>query len=374
MKKHPATNTTLIWSGTVAVLALLLGLQTWRVERQQQQERAAAVAEITVGGTAGRQTTPGFGRKDLTGGFGKKANSTTGKPGNQRAAAAIGETGSPQNRATVTPPDVSPASVANDSSAAYSLISQAKDALDRGDDSAAITLLNQALEKDPTTAGAYLMLAGICRNLGLLEEERQLYLDWAKASPQASMPHYYLANFLQQQGRLDEALAAARQFIDLSNPNDLNSYLLGASLYRTLKQPEEERKLLESWVAAKPQLADSHRALAEFFQRTGDDAGALTEYQAACDAAPGRWDINLQLATLYQKLQKYTEAEQQLIQAANLRPADMWIRLRLADTYRQAGNNLAATGVYQQIINYSPDSAEARTAASRLNALQGSSP
>lgn len=250
--------------------------------------------------------------------------------------------------------------------AATKLLNQARGSVNKGDYDTAVETLNTVLEQDPANVTALQMMASICHNLGLRDDERFYYESWAAAQPGATMPYYNLARLLSEQGLRDQARTAAARYEELSKGNGAAA----ASLYRQLNMTAEEGRVLQAWATTAPKSVEAHRWLADYYQRSGNQQAAAAEYQQIVANAPGDVEAHLSLASVYQNLQQTARAQAEITAAVTLRPGDMMLRLRLADSYRQGGNLAVAMTEYQGIVNYAPQSAAGKAAAQQLNALR----
>jgi len=166
-----------------------------------------------------------------------------------------------------------------------------------------------------------------------------------------------------------EALGELREFERLTEDN-LAVYARTASMYRRLDMPNEERQILEAWASEAPGSVDVHRALGQFYARTGDKPLAVAEYSTVAQLAPDSANAHRQLAGAYQQVRRYDDAQQELVLAMNLQPENMAVRIQLGKLYRQSGDIEAATQTYYGIINDSPpDSTEARQAQRAINTI-----
>lgn len=352
------------WPLAMLALALLCCLQTWRL--QSLQRRLDSVLSATVSpASAARQPLA----REVTSPerLAAQAAKLHGKLGRRSTAAAP----DPSGGSRATPP--APVAVAGEVrpvDADPALLDAAREALSKGDYDNAVTALNKALDRDPNNAAAYQMMAGICKNLGLRDDERFYYEGWARAQPDNGMPCYNLARLYADEGLKEQAQAAARRFEELTP----GSAAAAASLYRQLNLAAEEGQALQAWVTAAPTSVDAHRWLAEYDQRTNNAPGALAEYQRILEISPGDVEAHVSLAGVYQSQQQSARAQAELATAVSLRPGDMNLRLRLGDAYRQTGNLDSALVVYQGIVQFAPDSAAGRTARQILDSLQRPAP
>jgi tetratricopeptide (TPR) repeat protein len=249
------------------------------------------------------------------------------------------------------------------------LLNQARQAIKDGDFSAAADMLKRSITADPGNRQAYTQLALMQKSLGLTQDEMQTYKDWMEAMPKDSLPHYLLAGAYLRMGQTTEAYGELSQFRDMSN-GSLPSYPMTASMLRQLGLRPEEKTTLEAWTNAAPASPDAHRALADFYRRSGNLNAALNEYQTVTSLTPGDISAYTNTGRIYQSMGMQTEAQAQYTAALGIRPNDTSVLNLLAGSYRTAGDFQAALDTYQNIVDLEPDSALARQAARNIAAIE----
>lgn len=249
------------------------------------------------------------------------------------------------------------------------LAQRAQDAVERGDYTEALSLLQDALAADPSSRDAYQGLAGLYQKMGLSEDALSTYAAWSRNRPNDAAPCYQQARLLESLGRDGEALAQLQKFQALSS-GELSALPMAASLYRSLKMPGEEGAVLSEWASSVPNSPDARRALAQYYNRVGDKPGAAAEYQAVASMLPASATAHRDLAQAYQRLRQYPEAQQELMMALSLRPGDMQTRLQLGQVQRQVGDAAGALATYESVMAEAPGTPEAhqaRRAISQVN-------
>lgn len=252
---------------------------------------------------------------------------------------------------------------------AAKLMSAAQRLIQAGAYDEAAAALEESIAADPANTRAYRALASLYRKLGLSMHEQDVYQDWIAQRPGDATPHYLLADALLRGGFDAEALAEVSQFQQLAG-DTVSSYPMAASIYRRMGMVAEEGALLEAWVAETPGSADARQALAQHYQRAGNYPAAVAEYQTVVDLLPQNAQAHANLASAYQRLNMHAEAQNELVTAIQLRPNSSNLYLQLADSYRRGGDLYAAVETYQNVIDLSPESREARQAVQAINRIQ----
>lgn len=254
------------------------------------------------------------------------------------------------------------------------ILAQVQLTLDQGNTPEAETLLKEAIEKDPDNARFYrVKLAEIYQNAGRTSEQLEVFKKWLREAPNDPEPHLRLANVYNQMGERDKALEEIAQYEQL-NPEDASLLSTAATLYRGMGMEAEERVALEAWVAASPGSLEAHRALGEYYRRTHDDDAALFEYQQAAQQFPGNADMRLELAHAYERTGDEDNMRAELDAALGLRPGDPRILMPLGDSYRRSGDIESALEIYQSVIETNPGTREAERAARNIEHINDPPP
>ena len=393
--------------------AVVLLVQSWRLETLYVaiENNPQAKAALVAAGVAFRAPTPYFALsgKNLPG---KIASGTAaaGAPGKSVAATAgkatggdaalVARTGSPSASPTASAETkkqlatggagwrkdgggmdsnaIRPQTDNNKPSPAtiQAWYTQAAEAFNLGDYDKAVSLLGQTIEANPKHGLAYDMMANVCRNLGLLPEQRSFYEQWAVSDPENPAPHARLAQFFDQQGMPGKAKEEARLYEQTPGfGKRADSYQLAANLYRSVGEYQEAERVLGNWVSNSPELASPHWSLAELYRSTGRGADAVKEYLNVLSLTPGNADAYVRVAEYYSSLKQYTDAIPMLQQAVDLRAGDLRQRIKLAELYQKNGSVSQALTTYQEIITRAlPTSYEYKTALTGFRKLQAALP
>ncbi|HVV48801.1 MAG TPA: tetratricopeptide repeat protein [Polyangia bacterium] len=226
---------------------------------------------------------------------------------------------------------------------ANALVAKARVSIGRGEISAAVDDLEQALASIPQHAGALLLLAEIAYRKQEWPRARELYAalekvpDAAEAVPRADLVQRRAA-LAQRLGDTGEAEALYRELAIL-NPRHVEArrvlaeLALGRGDTATAALRLEELLRLLPAGAASGELADLRHRLGAIYAETGEWNGARYYLELAVDQEPNRIPALELLAQTYQKLALHREAAESYGRLARLYPDPAH---RAAVLYRQA--------------------------------------
>ncbi|MFH1226037.1 MAG: tetratricopeptide repeat protein [bacterium] len=137
-------------------------------------------------------------------------------------------------------------------------------------------------------AGQYFQLAG-----GEFEKAVALKSQWAPA-------HYQLALFLEQQGRVAEAITEMDLAWQLSPDQAQVAYQLGR-LYKNQNRPDDAIKLLEKSIQLSPNLLNAHLELIDIYESGSDKQKAIEAVRQALAVFPDHEELKAKLTALGKK-------------------------------------------------------------------------
>ena len=148
----------------------------------------------------------------------------------------------------------------------------------------AVTQFEQAIEADPTYAGAYNNLGVAYEQLG--REEAQAQFERAvQLSPDFTHAHFNLARILMSKGRTTEAVEELQRTIQI-DPNHVGALnMLGMALGRQQKLAEAQA-YLERAVRVDPNHAEAHSNLGAAYAGQGRLREAVAQFEAALRIDP----------------------------------------------------------------------------------------
>lgn len=169
--------------------------------------------------------------------------------------------------------------------------------------------------------------------------------------------HNNLGFYLQEQGRVDEALAhfQAAQKIDNDCPETHNNlacvFLIKGKLDDSIQESSYALKL-------RPQFPEAQVNLGRAFYLKGESSKSVKLLSAAVEAMPQNATAHVDLAEALIKDGRSDQALVHLVRALELAPSMDEARLKLAATYMSKGDRASAIEQYRQLLGHYPNSVE----------------
>jgi Tfp pilus assembly protein PilF len=178
-------------------------------------------------------------------------------------------------------------------------------------------------------------LGGALLLTGKADEAYPHFQAAAEINPRDPMSHANLGAYLQEHGRLADAVEQYNQAIGLTSDAGL--------------------------------LAATYANLGNAYRRLGQDAQAQESYARALRLNPGQFNAYLGLGQLVEKQGQVDEAIRNYARSVELRPTDEGFLL-LGHALESAGRRSEALAAYQAALKLSPDLTEAQHAVDALTA------
>ncbi len=176
-------------------------------------------------------------------------------------------------------------------------------------------------------------LGGALLQLGKVDEAYSHFQAAAEINPRDPMSRSNLGAYLQEHGRLAEAIVQHKRAISLTSDSGL--------------------------------LAATHANLGTAYRGLGEDEKARDSYDRALQLNPNQFNAYLGLGHLLEKQDKLDEAIANYSRSVELRPTDEGFLL-LGHALEGVGRRPEALAAYQAALKLSPDRAEARHAVDAL--------
>ena len=159
----------------------------------------------------------------------------------------------------------------------------------RGDKEEALAILLAALERDPLSSRAHILVGNHYRFLGQLEDAAARFQAAMELDPDNPRPPSALAQVRAEQGRIGEAIRIQAENMPL-DPLDHEGPLQVARLYIELGMAEAALPWLEAGERMAPEATTTKMFRAIWHWRRGDRAQAAALAAAAIEAElPARW-------------------------------------------------------------------------------------
>jgi tetratricopeptide (TPR) repeat protein len=141
------------------------------------------------------------------------------------------------------------------------LVQQANDAALKNDFQGAVSLLQQALAKDPNSGAAYSILAKLYYSAGDLEKASDAIREALVRGPHQPDFLYVQGKILEKRGNFDEALASFEQ-TTLINPRESDAYFEIGAIYQQRNDRTRAIAAYKKAVEISPDDPDYRKALA----------------------------------------------------------------------------------------------------------------
>jgi tetratricopeptide (TPR) repeat protein len=222
---------------------------------------------------------------------------------------------------------------------------------------AAVAPLKRALELNPNFAPAHRLLGYALLTQGYAEE----------AIPHLQQVQEQAALGIAQleSGKLPEAVATLQGALQ-KHPNDQDLlYYLGRASGLLSKQS------IDTMLAAYPDSARGHQALAENYFILRQMPEAEKHYQEALRIRPDMPNVHLELGQVYSASSRWPQAEEEFRAETKLRPGNAEAAYRLGDALLQQGRAREARQELQRSNQLQPDMPETLYSLGKAASLDG---
>ena len=182
--------------------------------------------------------------------------------------------------------------------------------------------------------------------------------------------HLLRAATALQQGRFDEALAAARALLQ-DRPAHGEALLICGLAALQMGRTEKAVEWLTQAVEQLPARPDARYNLAVAQERASDPDAAMSSYRRVLGQLPGQIESSCNLASLLRRQRRFAEAVDVLRSCRILHPDDIRVAIRLAGALTDAGDGAAAIELCQELLPGSPTDMRIHTELARALAAQG---
>jgi tetratricopeptide (TPR) repeat protein len=244
-----------------------------------------------------------------------------------------------------------------DPSFADGFISLGQAYMENGNYGSAIAPLKHSLELIPDSPPAHQLLGYALLSQGYATEA----IPHLERSPDKTA----LGIAEIQTGRLPEAVANLQAAL-AAHPNDADLlYYLGRASGLLARQS------IDTLLAAYPDSARAHQAMAENYYVLRRMPDAEKEYREALRLRPGLPEVHLALGEVYAGAFQWDKAEEQFRMQANLQPGNAEAAYRLGDALLQQGKAKEARGELLRADRLMPDMPETLYSLGKAASLEG---
>jgi arylsulfatase A-like enzyme/Tfp pilus assembly protein PilF len=201
------------------------------------------------------------------------------------------------------------------------IIHRASSARERGRFREAASLLQQAIEKDPTMPGTYARLGDNLLDLKDYEAAIPILRKAAELNPESPTEHLQLAKGLM--ATQDFAAAVPElEFVVMKMPTLADAHIFLEMAYARTNRIPETIKECETVLEFLPNHYGSYLILGRFLELSGDLAAAIPKLQKAAALQPRSPEPHLILADVYDRLGQTADATRERNQATRLAAGD----------------------------------------------------
>ena len=227
-----------------------------------------------------------------------------------------------------------------------------------GDNSRSVSLISEALQIGPATAGAHNNLGNAYLNLARRKEALQHYQLALQIDPHFVEAHFNRGNALCALDQHTAALASYEAAIRL-RPDYADAWFNYGNTHFHLQQLTQAVPLYQRALSLQPGNAAIERNLATALLALGDYAAAIAHFDAALQLLPNTPECHYNRATALTQLRHYAAAAAGYDQALQLRPQyelapglAQHMRMRLCDWtgFEAATRNITRRMAQDQLV------------------------
>jgi serine/threonine-protein kinase len=205
-----------------------------------------------------------------------------------------------------------------------------------------VRFLSAAVAIRPRSVGAHNNLGVALNNQGKLDDAIAEWREAVRLSPELAPAHISLGNALRTQGKLREAEVECREALRLKPDDPLAHANLGNTLWDRGK-PAEAISEYRAAIRLEPGLASLHHNLGFVLSQQGKLTEAEGEYRQAIRLNPDLARVHDGLGTTLKDQGRLTEAEAEYRNALRLKP-------NYAEVHRNLGITLRAQGRFVEAL------------------------
>jgi len=241
----------------------------------------------------------------------------------------------------------------------------AKSYLDAGDFDSAIEILLKAKEVSFEPEALADQIVGLYAKQGKWEDAVGIYREMLEDNPAAIELHLKIAACYEKAGDYGKAVGAYETYLDAA-PDDIEEYTVLVTAIEAARNAEDFNKeklflqksidLLENLLASETVDVRVYSRLAALLGMAGETQRAIDIIKKGLETATGNQavELNLMLANAYLDEAMPGDAEQALLSAMALNPANAGIRARLGTLYKNVMRFQDAADSFRRAAGLSP--------------------
>jgi protein O-GlcNAc transferase len=223
----------------------------------------------------------------------------------------------------------------------------------------ATALLREAVQKSGTNPAHYCNLSRVLRDDGKLEEAIGAARQAIAIKPDLAVAHFSLGSCLHDNGQIDEAVASYREAI-LLKPDMADSHSNLGNALRRLGRLDEAVAACRQATRLKPDFADAHCNLGTALFDQGNHAEAAQAFERAIHLKPDLAEAHYSLGCAIHKEGNLDAAIAATRRAIQIRPEYVEAISNLGSMLQDAGELDGAVSAYREAILLKPRYVEAR--------------
>jgi Tfp pilus assembly protein PilF len=225
-------------------------------------------------------------------------------------------------------------------------------AYEDGDDDAAVAAFGRAIDINPAHTPSLLSRAEAHRRARDYDKARDDYRTAISRDPDNAAIHIRHASLLREQGRLDDALDAAREA--LRHSNEPKVFVEVGLIYLAQGRDELAQLVLEKALAADAKLPAAWNALALVSMARGRDQDAFEQFDRASSADATFVDARFNKAHVLMQAGDYGAARSELEAVLKQKPDDHGALVALGVAFRGADDLVRARRTWEDVVKRAP--------------------
>jgi tetratricopeptide (TPR) repeat protein len=205
------------------------------------------------------------------------------------------------------------------------------------------------------------------RQVAVWRDGQSLYTHALAVTRNNYMAHYNLANDLQGEGRIEEAVMHQQQALSI-NWNLANAHNNLGNLFARSGRPQEALAHYEEALRCKPDYFEAHGNWGNALQMTGRHEEALEHYREALQLHPNYVEAHYNWGKALHTLGKSDEAILHYEQALQINPKLAEAHNALGRIHEEQGRHAEAIRHFEKALQLTPDYAAARDSLRELRA------
>jgi tetratricopeptide (TPR) repeat protein len=218
--------------------------------------------------------------------------------------------------------------------------------------------LERVIELGGERAAAYAGLASICLARRRFEEALKLARKSTRAKDTYVQGHLITGDVYQAMGDDEIALLKFEKVLSL-DPQSREGHYRRAVSCRNLERWDDAIYELRRTLEIDPDFVPAHLELGELYERRGDSARALAEFESIIALSKDNPDLCRKIGRAYHAAGRLNIAARYFEHLLQLRPDEPAAKELLAAAYRDLGRFEESVNLYEEVIRTSPERAGA---------------